>query len=257
MGPDSGRHSLGGYRDGPSSVHTSRTMMLAELQALLDAVPATAGPAEHRAAILDHNLLSKPTRATRHRTAQRLEELYVLDPANEPFHVFRMLWDHGPHGRPLLAFLLAAWRDPLLRQSTPFLLKMLPGQSLSPANTSEYLEHSYPHRFGDKTRLSVAQNLASSWTQAGYLVGKIKKQRVRADATPITTAYALYLAFCRGARGSLLLDSPWARLLDRTGHEVVELAIEASRQGWLLYKSSGSVTEITFPHWKVAAREAG
>src|SRR5438445_682250 len=37
------------------------------------------------------------------------------------------------------------------------------------------------------------------------------------------------------------------RLLDRTNAEVADLVVEASRQGWLIYKSAGAVVEVTFP----------
>ena len=36
-------------------------------------------------------------------------------------------------------------------------------------------------------------------------------------------------------------------LLDRSPAEVMELATEASKQGWLRLKAAGSVIEITFP----------
>ena len=45
----------------------------------------------------------------------------------------------------------------------------------------------------------------------------------------------------------MLLDSTWARLLERTHAELTGLVGEASRQGWLTYKVAGNVVEITFP----------
>ena len=36
-------------------------------------------------------------------------------------------------------------------------------------------------------------------------------------------------------------------MLDRTHAEIVDLATEASKQGWMIYKAAGSVFEITFP----------
>jgi hypothetical protein len=50
-----------------------------------------------------------------------------------------------------------------------------------------------------------------------------------------------------GLRGKILLDSLWTRLLDRTSVAVADLAVEASRQGWMNYKAAGTVIQITFP----------
>jgi hypothetical protein len=57
------------------SVHTSRTMMLQELRLLLDRVDADVPASSYVAAIMDDNVLGKPTRSTRQRTAQHLIEL--------------------------------------------------------------------------------------------------------------------------------------------------------------------------------------
>jgi hypothetical protein len=62
------------------SVHTSRTMMLQELRLLLERVNADAPASSYVAAIMDDNVLGKPTRSTRQRTATHLIELYALDP---------------------------------------------------------------------------------------------------------------------------------------------------------------------------------
>ena len=247
-----------GFRDGASSVHTSRTMMLAELRTVLAATPVDAPPQRYREAIVADNVLGKATRTTRDRTARRLAELYVLDPANEPYRAFRARWDSDARNQPMLAFLLACWRDPLLRRVTASLLAVPAGHAHAKQRTIELLTHDFPHRFGEKTLTSTAQNLASSWTQAGFLEGKVNKRRARPHVAPAVASFALYLGYLRRGRGDLLLDSTWSRVLDRPRHEVIDLAVEASRQGWMRYKSAGSVVEITFPdHWQSAAKGAG
>lgn len=220
--------------------------MHSELALLLSKVAADAPARAYQQCILDDNVLGKPTRTTRERTAQRLSALYALDPAIAPYRVFRSLWPVDPRSQPMLAFLMACWRDPLLRQVTPFVLGIPIGRTLAPAQTVEQLKQTFPQRFGEKTTASISQNLASTWTQAGYLAGKVKKTRARAHVTPVVATFALYLGYLRGGRGELLLESFWARLLDRAPNEIVELVAEASKQGWLRYKCMGSVTEITF-----------
>ena len=64
---------------------------------------------------------------------------------------------------------------------------------------------------------------------------------------PVAVTYALLLGYLCGSRGKMLLDTIWTRMLDRTPAEIADLATEASRQGWINFKSAGSVIEITFP----------
>jgi hypothetical protein len=236
-----------GFREGTSSVHTSRTMMLAELSLVLEHVAVDAKADEYLAAVVDQNILGKPTQATRKRTAGRLAELYSLDRSRPVFRLLRHYWASDASARPLLAYLAAAARDPLLRESTPYMVSIPVGAAVDSRQVADHLEGRYPARFRPSTLLSTAQNLASTWTQAGYLAGKVNKKRSRPVVTPVVAAFALFLGYLCGMRGKLLLDTPWTRMLDRTPAQVADLAAEASRQGWLTYKGAGSVVEISFP----------
>jgi hypothetical protein len=64
--------------------------MLAELTTLLASVPASASKAERRSAIVSENVLGKKTTSTRKSTAQRLSELYALDPSVPLFRLLQM-----------------------------------------------------------------------------------------------------------------------------------------------------------------------
>ncbi len=236
-----------GFRNGTTSVHTSRTMMLEELSLVLGRVPATAKPDAYVEAIVEDNALGKPTQTTRERTAQRLGELYGLDPACTLFRLLRHFWPTDPASRPMLAFLAAAARDPVVREVTPFVVAVAVGTIVNPEQIAKHLEEKYPKRFQASTALATAQRLASSWGQAGYLAGKVKKKRSRPVVTPVVATFALLLGYLSGLRGKMLLDTPWTRMLDRTSAEVADLAVEASRQGWMNYKAAGTVVEITFP----------
>jgi hypothetical protein len=236
-----------GFRDGAVSVHTSRTMMLVELALVLDKVPATAASDAYVTAIVEENVLGKPTQTTRKRTAQRLVELYGLDPTCPLFRLLRHFWPTDATARPMLAFLVAAARDPILREATPFVVAVPRGTVVTADQVAKDLEEKYPKRFGDSTALATAQRLASSWGQAGYLKGKIKKTRSRPTVTPVVATFALLLGYLSGLRGKMLLDTLWTRLLDKTPAEVADRAVEASRQGWMTYKAAGTVVEITFP----------
>lgn len=236
-----------GFRDGTAGVHTSRTIMLKELALVLDALPPAATASAYTAAIVEQNLLGKPTRTTRKRTAKRLCELYGLDPHCPLFRLLRHFWIADHAARPMLACLAAAARDPLLREAMPFVLAVPVGETVTPEAIREYLSAAYPNRFRESTSTATAQRLASSWSQSGYLAGKVVKKRSRPSATPSATGFALLLAYLCGQRGGLLLESPWAKMLACTPAELATLVREASKQGWLNFKSVGSVIEITFP----------
>jgi hypothetical protein len=94
---------------------------------------------------------------------------------------------------------------------------------------------------------SLSQNVASSWTQAGFLKGKMKKTRQHPVVSPAVTAYGLALGYLCGLRGQLLLESQWAKLLGIPRAQVIALAQEASKRGWLDFKGSGNTFEISFP----------
>jgi hypothetical protein len=225
----------------------SRTMMLEELSLVLDLDSLDVTRDAYRAAILDQNILGKPTRTTRLRTAKRLCELYALDPSCPLFRLLRHYWSVNQDGRPMLAFLAAAARDPLLREMTPFVLRFPVRASVEAEEVAKQLGENYPGRFQATTQRSAAQNLASSWTQAGYLQGKIRKKRTRPRVTPVVLTYAVSLGFLCGLRGKMLLHSTWTDLLDRTPTELQDMAFQASSQGWLNYKAAGDVVEITLP----------
>src|SRR5437773_1250688 len=87
-------------------------MMLDELSLVLAKVSPNGKADSYVWAIVDENALGKPTQTTRQRTAKRLAELYSLDPNCTLFRLLRRYWPAGQAGRPLLALLAAADRDP-------------------------------------------------------------------------------------------------------------------------------------------------
>jgi hypothetical protein len=174
-------------------------------------------------------------------------ELYSLDPTHAVFRLLRHFWTADASARPLLAYMAAAARDPLLRESTPFVVAIPVGVPVTPAQISHQLSEKYPKRFQASTALATAQRLASSWTQAGYLTGKVKKKRTRPVVTPVAVTFALLLGYLCGTRGKILLDTIWTRMLERSPAEIADLATDASKYGWMHFKAAGSVVEITFP----------
>ena len=88
------------------------------------------------------------------------------------------------------------------------------GRTVTSNQIADHLAEKFPGRFQASTALATGQRLASSWSQAGYLRGKVNKKRAKPHVTSLVAAYAVVLGYLRGLRGKLLLDSTWTRLLD-------------------------------------------
>ncbi len=222
--------------------------MLQELRLLLDACPADASPDRYRAAVLEDNALLKSTQATRAKSFRHLRELYGLDRELYLFRALRDLWDTDPESQPLLALECALARDPSLRMTAQAILDARPGESVTARALARAFEAEHPDRLNATTLATLGRNAASSWTQSGHLRGRSAKVRAGVQSRPPAVAYALLLGFLCGARGEALFGTPWCRLLDAPEHTLHDQAFMASQQGWLEYRQSGMVTEVSFQH---------
>ncbi len=221
--------------------------MLTDLTALLSKAPAHAKRDDFNKLIVEDNCLGKKTTSNRWLTARHLANLYGLDEGVTVFRLLRTLWGADSPARPVLALLCASARDTLLRLSAKKVLDAKPGDTITSADFVKFFNHALPGRFSDAMVLSLAQNVGATWTHAGFFKGKITKLRARPTVTPATTAYALSLGYLCGLRGQLLLESFWARLLDINRDQLIALAREAAKRGWLDFKGAGNIFEINFP----------
>ena len=235
-----------GFRSGDKGTHTSRTIMLDELSTLLESLPAEAGRADYLAAIIEDNALGKQTAATRKLTAQRLSELYVLDPNVALFRVLRRFWQDDAAGRPVLALLCSLARDPLLRATAEPILAMTSGEELSRQKITDAIRAAAGDRLNDATLDKVVRNVSSSWAQSGHLQGRVRKFRQLVRPTPLATAYALMLGYLEGLRGGRLFETNWTRVLDASPAELRNVATEAKRLSGLDLKAAGDVIEVGF-----------
>ncbi|NMF84142.1 hypothetical protein [Nodosilinea sp. P-1105] len=239
-----------GFRDGFRGTHSSRTMMFAELQALLNSTPADAAKQAYQDAIIEDNLLGKPTLSSRKLTAQKLTELYGLEPKIPLFRLMRHYWALADQAQPQIALLAALARDPLLRTSMDVVLETVPGEALSAQAVEQAIADQNPHRFSEKTLSSIARNIRSTWTQSGHLSGYRQPQKIRTaiQATPASVAYAVAIGYLEGHRGQLLLETKWIKVLDLNPSVAKQLVQEASRRGWLVYRGIGDMIDISLPN---------
>ncbi len=71
--------------------------MTSDLSLILEGLPADSVADRYRQAIVDDNVLGKPTRSTRLKAAGYLTSLYALDPSNAVFRLLRHF--HGRAGQ--------------------------------------------------------------------------------------------------------------------------------------------------------------
>lgn len=233
-----------GFRFGAKGTHTSRTMMLEELTAVLSAVPDAISREEYAAAIVEDNCLGKATAATRRLTNQRLGELYGLDPRMPLFRVLRRIWFMDMPGRPLLALQCAVARDPLLAATVAPVLALAPSSDIQRDAIRAALRDAVDERLSPATLEKVIRNVASSWEQAGHLVGRTFKKRAAVRATSGSVAFGLYLGHAVGFRGASLFATGWVSLLDCTPARARDLALEAKRIGLIDLRIAGEVVDL-------------
>jgi hypothetical protein len=220
--------------------------MLNELRSLFMYCRPEATREDYLSAICEYNCLHKRTASTRKLSSQRLSELYALDPDVVLFRVARKFWYADRNGQAVLAILLALARDPLLRITAAPVLQMLRGEELARQQMIDALNRAVGDRLSKNTLDKVVRNAASSWTQSGHLKGRGRKVRHRVVPTPANLAYALLLGHLAGARGEALFQSLWAQVLDVPASELMDLAIDARRLGFLDMSQSGGIIDVSF-----------
>lgn len=223
---------------------TSNTIGLGHLRDLLREVPQGADLSGYAAAIIEENALGRSSAAGRKRTLRHMRELYLLDPSRREFVALRRLWEADPSAQPLLAGLLAFTRDELLRGSYSAIREAAKGALVTSADLAAAAGADGGSGLSPATLAKVGRNTSSCWTQTGHLTGRAVKRRTTAIAKPASVAYAVFLGYLSGLRGSLLLDTPWTALLDAEPPRLRSLLDEAVRAGFLDVRSAGQVLDI-------------
>jgi hypothetical protein len=236
-----------GFKFSSGGSHSSRTMMLAELETLLATVPVGSEVAGYRDAILQRNVLSKTTDSTRQKSLRHLRELYSVDETRPIFGLLRKLHAFDAASLPLLAIQVAWSRDPLLRATTLPVMKASAGEQVETASLALALNATFPDQYSELNRNKIARNAASSWTQSGHLVGRAKKTRWRLKPSVVAATMAFFLGDIAGYYGAAIFSNPWCALLDLNVDRARAMGQEAHRAGLLNLRAVGEVVEVSFP----------
>ncbi len=196
---------------------------------------------------LNQNIANKKTKNNQEKTTGFLKQLYGFNLTDLSFRFFRFFWENTEaNDRPLLTLLYAIRQDSLLAESYPVVANTKIGDRVTISKLEEHIEAQHPNHFSENTRRSLAQNIASSWKQAGFITGKVKNIRTQPKIGYHVVAFAFVLAYLNGERGDFILSSKWAKALCLGDSQLRELAIEAARRDLLQYQYAGSVTAISF-----------
>ena len=230
------------------TVHSSRTIMFKELEKVMDFAQ---GEMDYSKA-LETNVTGKRSTSGIKKTARYLRALYSFDPKDPHFIAFRYFWDRSaPSQRPLLAFLYAIDRDQLLAESIHVVRETEPGSKVTVEALEENIEKYHPQKYSQNTRRSMAQNLASSWKQAGFIMGKVKNIRNQPDIEPWVACFAFFLAFLSGKSGDYIWNTPVVRALCMSEQALRQLAEECARKDLIQYQYAGNVTVISFDNLRI------
>lgn len=225
----------------------SHTIGIPHLVELLRAVPSTASVEQYREAVVDGNVLARPTQAGRQRSFRHLRELYFLDLSRPEFAALRHFWDIDHCSRPLLAGLLAFTRDEVLRASFAAIAGVPAGSSVTSADLTAAIAAQFGNEVSESTLGKTGRNTSACWTQTGHLVGRAKKVRIDVKARPTAVAYAAYVGHLAGGRGLGVLDNPWSQILGIPPGRSLEALRDAHTQGLLDLLVAGNVVDVAFP----------
>lgn len=227
--------------DPQTTIHTSRTIMLSELSKVMNHGISQGDFADS----FSDNVAGKLSKSNQEKTNRYLKQLYKFDDEDPAFVSFRWFWKNAPESEcPIITLQYAIRNDYLLTESIEVLQAARIGDKAAINYFVDNLEKCHPNRFTPATLLSVAQNIASSWKQAGFIEGKVKNIRRQPEVGYWAVTFALLLGYLDGMRGEFLLGSKYINALGMPNQRVKELILEASKRDLVQYQSSGHVTAI-------------
>jgi hypothetical protein len=194
-----------------------------------------------------NNVFGKKSQNGIKQTSNFLTQLYSFDVSSPKFKAFKYFWMKCDDNEKMLITLISALgNDYLLQESISVIANCKIGDKTAIELLMDNIEKYHSQRFTEKTLRSVAQNIASSWKQAGFITGKVKNIRSQPQITYKVIAFAMLLSFLDGERGDFIIHSKCVNALCLSETKLRELAVEASKRDYLQYQFAGNITAITF-----------
>lgn len=196
---------------------------------------------------LVQNVTGKKSNSGVEKTTNYLKRLYGFNLADSAFAALTFFWKMAEQNeKALLAFVYAINRDDLLMESVSVIQNTKQGEKATIDRFKEVVEKYHPNQYSSNTRRSMAQNIASSWKQAGFIEGKVRNIRVQPQISYRIAAFAFLLAYLKGDRGDFIWNAPGVKALLVPESRLRELAMESAKRDLMQYQYAGSVTAISF-----------
>ena len=196
---------------------------------------------------LNQNVFHKKTQSGAEKTSRYLKKLYGFEIDNSSFKALKYFWSTTEDSeKPLLAIVYAINNDYLLAESIDVICNSKIGDRVTIESLEQNIEERYPNKYSAVTRRSIGKNIASSWKQAGFIVGKVKNIRVQPTISARIVGFAMLLAYLNGERGDFIFNNSGVKSLCLNEAQLRELAIEAAKRDLMQYQYGGNVTAISF-----------
>lgn len=196
---------------------------------------------------LGKNVTGKKSTSGVRQTGNFLKRLYGFDLSYSQFLAFKYFWNISePYERPMVAFVYAVHRDDLLAESIEVIQAIAPGDKITVESLERNVEKHHPNQYSPKTIKSLAQNLASSWKQGGFIRGKVKNIRIQPEISYRVACFAFLLAYVSGLRGDFVWNTVGVKSLCLPESKLRELAIECAKRDLMQYQYAGGITAISF-----------
>lgn len=224
------------------TVHTSRTIMFAEFEKVMDYSVEDNNFFE----ALKDNVIGKKSSSGIEKTTNYLRQLYGFNMEDAAFKAIKSFWSIVETSeKSMLAFILAIRNDELLSESISVVSKTEIGTKAAIERFEQNIESFHPARYSPKTRKSLAQNIASSWKQAGFIEGKVKNIRVEPKISPQIASFAFLMAYLDGARGEFIWSHKCIKALCSSEQKLRELAMACAKMDLIQYQHAGNVTTFS------------
>jgi hypothetical protein len=193
------------------------------------------------------NVTGKLSRSNQIKTNRYLKQLYGFNLSDPVFATFYWFWKNVPESElPLITLLYAICRDYLLAESIDAIKKVQTGSKVTIDDLMNSIEAQHQGHFSLTTLRSVAQNIASSWKQAGFIEGKVRNIKTEPEIGYYTVSFAVLLGYLENLRGEYLLQSKYIRTLNLERPKLLELISEAAKRDILSYQHSGNIITLNF-----------
>lgn len=223
--------------------------MIKEVHTTFKAVREGLAPTEVRKAILEGELIAKPTFHTRRMVANCIVHRYLWEGSDWCAESLAQATAHGPNTPQFLslAYLYYALRDRLTFEFvTGPVWERWRNRStaLTQADLLSFLEkksEEEPHirKWRESTRKKVAQSTIVALRDFGLLHGKHNKQIQKPSIAPETVFHLLCILVAEGLEGRSVIEAPDWRLFLWSESEVAQALGELSQKQWIRFESSG------------------